>query len=102
MPSAFTLRTSRGPVGERDRFVREIEFDSGLTDGQRRRLREIAERCPVHLLLDRADVSVVVADEELPPAVANGLHATEMEDACSDAGPAFLRTLRNERFRSPP
>ena len=80
----------KGTADQRDRFERELEFGKGLTDEQRDRLIEIAQRCPVHLLLERgADVSVRIAHQELPPAAANGMHAAEMEEACSDAGQPF-------------
>ena len=76
----------KGVAGERDRFERELELGDA-TDEQRERLLEIAEKCPVHLLLERgADVSAAVAHDELPPAVANGLHAAEMEEACGEVG----------------
>jgi putative redox protein len=78
----------KGRRGERDRFEREVEFGD-VPDEQRRRLFEIAERCPVHLLLERgADVSVASA-EDLFLAVTDGLHASEMADACSAAPPAL-------------
>ena len=35
-----------------DVFVREIELDGDLTDEQRKRLMEIADRCPVHRTLE--------------------------------------------------
>ncbi len=38
-----------------DRLTREIVLDGGLDDGQRRRLLEIADRCPVHRTLERAN-----------------------------------------------
>ena len=73
----------KGRPGERDRFVRELELGD-VTEEQRQRLLEIAERCPVHLLLERgADVSVALAQDELPPVAADGLHASAMEQACS-------------------
>ena len=80
----------KGTADERDRFERQIEFGGDLDNEQRDRLIEIAQRCPVHLLLERgADVSVGIARDELPPATANGLHAVEMDDACGDVGQPF-------------
>lgn len=35
-----------------DRFTRRLRFEGGLTDDQRGRLIEIAERCPVHRTLE--------------------------------------------------
>jgi putative redox protein len=72
----------KGEAGGRDRFERELVLGD-VTDEQRDALLKIAERCPVHLLFDRgADISVSVADAPLPAAVANGLHAAGMNEAC--------------------
>jgi putative redox protein len=79
----------KGSGGERDRFEREVELGN-VTDEQRERLLQIAERCPVHLLLDRgADVSVSIAQDELTEPVTDGLHASEMDRACRDTGQPF-------------
>lgn len=79
----------KGSVDERDRFERVMELGD-VTDEQRDGLLKIAQRCPVHLLLERgADVSVAIAHEELPDAVANGLHASEMDELCGEAGQPF-------------
>jgi putative redox protein len=37
--------------GKLDRIEREISVDGALTEDQRRKLLEIAERCPVHRTL---------------------------------------------------
>lgn len=37
--------------GKLDRIEREVELTGALTDEQRQRLLEIAERCPVHRTL---------------------------------------------------
>lgn len=37
--------------GKLDRIEREISLDGALTEDQRRKLLEIAERCPVHRTL---------------------------------------------------
>ncbi|MBC9034347.1 OsmC family protein [Sphingomonas sp. JC676] len=53
---------SKGSAGARDRFDRVIELGD-VTEEQREGLLRIAQRCPVHLLLDRgADVTVSLAD----------------------------------------
>lgn len=44
------------PAGKIDRFERELELVGPLDDEQRRRLLEIAERCPVHRTLQGASV----------------------------------------------
>ncbi len=52
-----------GPVhGGRDRFAREIILEGTLDDDQRRRLLEIADRCPVHLTLERGSDIVTRLD----------------------------------------
>jgi len=50
------LRHGRGagPAGMVDRFERQIILDGDLTDEQRQRLLEIAEKCPVSQTLSRA------------------------------------------------
>jgi uncharacterized OsmC-like protein len=37
--------------GKIDRIQRQIDFQGDLTDEQRKRLKEIAKRCPVHFTL---------------------------------------------------
>lgn len=43
----------RGTLQARDNFHREITLEGALDEAQRARLMEIAERCPVHLTLER-------------------------------------------------
>ena len=38
-------------TGQPDQIVREMQFEGELTDKQRARLLDIAERCPVHRTL---------------------------------------------------
>jgi uncharacterized OsmC-like protein len=38
-------------IGQLDHIEREMQFEGELTDGQRARLLDIAERCPVHRTL---------------------------------------------------
>ena len=69
----------------RDRFERVIHLGD-VTEEQRERLLGIAERCPVHLLLERgADVSTTVAEKELAGAVGGGLHEQVIDELCSEA-----------------
>jgi len=71
---------------QRDRFDRFIELGN-VTDEQRDGLLKIAQRCPVDLLLERgADVTITIAENELPAAHADCLHAQEIDDLCSDVG----------------
>jgi len=71
----------------KDRFAREIVLEGALSPDQRRRLLEIANRCPVHQTLEHgADVITILAEQPL----AGGLdpapieHANAMLAACRD------------------
>jgi putative redox protein len=71
----------------KDRFERAIHFGTALSDEQRTRLIGIAERCPVHLLLERgAEVSTSVSHEELAGAEGAGLHEQVIDELCKEAG----------------
>jgi putative redox protein len=77
----------RGALQARDSFAREIELEGPLDETQRARLLEIAERCPVHLTLERGSDVVT----KLLPAKAHaagegatqGEHMKHMEEACA-------------------
>lgn len=80
----------RGTLQARDIFDREIELAGALDSAQRRRLMEIAMRCPVHLLLERgADVRTSEAALDMRQAVADQ-HVKHMDEACADPAPASL------------
>jgi len=71
----------------KDRFAREIRLEGDLSFDQRRRLLEIAERCPVHLTLERGSEVVTVLTEQplaghLDPEPMG--HMTDMEEACEN------------------
>jgi putative redox protein len=69
----------------RDQFARTIHFDA-VTEERREKLLSIAERCPVHLLIERgADVSTHVAEDELAAAASGGLHEQVIDELCSKA-----------------
>jgi putative redox protein len=51
-------------VPKPDRFTRRLRLEGELTDDQRRRLIEIAERCPVHRTLEAGAVVVTEEDQE--------------------------------------
>jgi putative redox protein len=76
----------RGALQARDVFNREIHMDGDLDAGQRQRLLEIAERCPVHLTLERgSDIATTLVDAAEPLAAGSGTlcaHMTDMEEAC--------------------
>ena len=71
----------------KDRFAREIVLEGSLTLEQRRRLLEIANRCPVHQALE-GGVELVTVLAELPLAgkldPAPAAHMIDMERACED------------------
>ncbi len=55
---------SKGAAGGKDRFEAILEFGD-VTDDQRERLLAIAQRCPVHLVLERgADVPTTIAPDD--------------------------------------
>jgi putative redox protein len=71
----------------RDRFAREITLQGPLDSDQRRRLLEIAERCPVHRTLERG-AEIITISAQPPPLDAHeraGVgHMHAMEEACAD------------------
>ena len=75
----------RATLNARDRFDREITIEGVLDEAQRATLLDIANRCPVHLTLERgADVSTVLtpAGEADPGALAEtGQHMRHMNEA---------------------
>jgi putative redox protein len=77
----------RASLADRDRFAREIALEGPLDADQRRRLLDIANRCPVHLTLERGAevVTTLVHPAQLedrdPP---HGDHMRLMSEACDD------------------
>ena len=55
-------RLAQGPTPIRDRFVRRIRIEGDLTPEQRKRLMEIAERCPVGTTLAHGAEVVALED----------------------------------------
>jgi putative redox protein len=77
----------RGALDAKDRFAREIVLEGDLTDDQRHRLLEIANRCPVHETLERgSEVVSVLAETPLPGRLDPEPmeHLADMETACAD------------------
>jgi putative redox protein len=77
----------RESLEAKDRFARELVLDGELSQDQRRRLLEIANRCPVHRTLERGSEVITVLAEEpvdgrLDPAPTD--HLTDMAQACED------------------
>ncbi|HEX3423345.1 MAG TPA: OsmC family protein [Sphingomicrobium sp.] len=76
----------KGSPDARDRFERVIDLGV-VTDDQRSRLLNIANRCPVHLLLERgADVSTEIAQAALAGPLGKGLHECVIRELCNEAG----------------
>lgn len=78
---------SRAGAGGKDRFAREIVLEGALSDGERSRLLEIAEQCPVHrTLAGGAEIVTVLAQAPPPSEVPAGSaeHAVEMSQASAD------------------
>jgi putative redox protein len=77
----------RATLAARDRFAREIAIEGDLDDDQRRRLLEIANRCPVHLTLERgAEVitTLVRAQQIEDRDPLPDSHMRLMREACAD------------------
>lgn len=84
-----TVRVLHARAGSegRNRFVREVTVEGPLDERQRRRLLEIAEKCPVHRTLERSSEIMSVLAQ--PPALealprAGGGHMRAMDEACRD------------------
>jgi putative redox protein len=77
----------RAALADRDRFAREIALEGDLDEDQRRRLLEIANRCPVHLTLERGAemVTTLVRPEQLEGRdPLPDSHMRLMAEACED------------------
>ncbi|MCR5875730.1 OsmC family protein [Phenylobacterium sp. J426] len=77
---------SRAPSAK-DCFAREVTLEGPLDGDQRRRLMEIADKCPVHRTL--AGGSEIITVQASPPDLAalerSGVgHMQAMEEACAD------------------
>jgi putative redox protein len=82
---------TRGSVHDRDVFDRLVSMQGVLDDTQTARLLDIANRCPVHVLLERGADIHTRAEPIEPPAdrdLFEGLHKRHMEEVLND--PATL------------
>ena len=82
---------TRGSVHDRDAFDRVIALRGALDEPAMARLMEIADRCPVHVLLERgADIHTRAEPLDLPASrdLFEGLHKRHMEEVLND--PATL------------
>jgi putative redox protein len=76
---------SKGRGSERDRFDRTLELGDATAE-QRDGLLRIAQRCPVHVLLERsAELTDAVSESALPAAQSDTEHAADIEQLCEDA-----------------
>ena len=81
------VRHKRASLQARDVFEADVTLEGALDQTQRARLMEIAERCPVHMTLNRgADVHTVLLPVEVMPGqpVDSAAHMNCMEEACAD------------------
>jgi putative redox protein len=63
-----------------DRFVREIRLTGAISDDQKQRLLEIADKCPIHRTLNGAGIETALEEAQPMPTVANPMeHAMETE-----------------------
>lgn len=72
----------RRGVEPADLFTRRLALAGDLTDAQRRRLVEIADRCPVHRTLERGAAMDTALGDAVPDVAADtpGQHAQDMAD----------------------
>lgn len=74
-------------AGGKDRFAREVTLEGPLDEDQRRRMMEIADRCPVHRTLEGSSeiITVMASPPDLAALERSGLgHMQAMEEACLD------------------
>ena len=77
----------RGAASGKDRFAREVVLEGPLTPDQRGKLLEIANRCPVHQVLERgAELVTVLTEPPLPGRLdpSPREHAEDMLAACKE------------------
>ena len=82
------VRHSRASLQAKDVFELDIALEGALDDAQRARLMEIAERCPVHLTLQRgsdvkANLMPVQEAAKMRP-IDSAAHVNCMVEACAD------------------
>lgn len=67
-------REKRTDQGQRDRIEREIQLTGPLDQEQRKRLLEVADRCPVHRVLEpQVEIETRLAAVGAPPGAAFGI-----------------------------
>ncbi|PZQ64420.1 MAG: osmotically inducible protein OsmC [Phenylobacterium zucineum] len=80
------VRVLHANLGTRDRFAREVVLHGPLDEGQRARLLEIANRCPVHRTLERGSevITVLSQPQVMDGPTASDAHMAAMLEACED------------------
>jgi putative redox protein len=81
------VRHKRASLQSRDLFEADVTLEGALDETQRARLMEIAERCPVHMTLNRgADVRTALLPAKAVPGqpADSPSHMNCMEEACVD------------------
>ena len=81
------VRHRRIDLNARDLFEAALHLEGDLSEEQRARLLEIAERCPVHLSLTRgSDVRTILLPVQAAPArpEEGPSHMNCMKEACAD------------------
>jgi len=83
---SVAVRHSRASLKSKDNFVLDVTLEGVLDAGQRARLLEIADRCPVHLTLARgSDVRAsLLPDTALVQPLESPSHMQCMVEACAD------------------
>jgi putative redox protein len=77
----------RASLKARDAFEARVTLEGPLDDEQRKRLMQVAERCPVHLTLDRgADVHTTLESTQvvLEKPVPDVAHMDCMKESCAE------------------
>ena len=82
------VRHNRASLTAKDLFTLDVTLEGPLDAGQRARIMEIAERCPVHLTLARgSEVEARLMPEEKIAAmrpIESASHMSCMEESCAD------------------
>jgi putative redox protein len=83
-----SVRHFKAARGSRDRFERSIHLDPALSSDQQARLLAIADRCPVHRMLELgSEIATRVAAPDLPAPEAGTSHGRIIEELCGSPDP---------------
>ncbi len=77
------VRHMKSAPSSRDRIERQIHFDASVDAEKQDRLLHIAERCPVHQMLERgAEITTRVVGADMAPE-GQGLHGRIIDALCA-------------------